>query len=171
MFRSTGLLWSLLFGCVVLGSDPPQSRSQGRGGNDNKNPSPSAESLRGKWVQQSRTVNGERMEDPAGVYLLVTDDGWMKTYSPGGSSEGPGPTLVHHVRYRLDAAKDPVAIDRAGKADWTDVSYGICRMENDSLTLCFTTRGKPRPTKFSTGQGAGMGEVLIVYKRVLSERK
>ena len=95
----------------------------------------------------------------------------MQTYSPVESSEGPGPTLVEGVRYRLDVAKDPVAIDTAGRTDWADVSHGICRLENDSLTLCFAAKNQPRPTKFSRGTVHGTGEVLIVYKRVVGGRK
>ncbi|MGL4462821.1 MAG: TIGR03067 domain-containing protein [Planctomycetia bacterium] len=165
MFRSTGLRWSLLFGCVVLCTYLPLARAQGKGGSDDKNPRLSVESFRGKWVQQSRTVNSKRLDDPAGVYLVVTDDGRMQSYSPVASSDGRGPTLVQHERFRLDLAKDPVTIDTAGKTDWTDVSRGICRLEDDSLTLCFAARNKPRPTEYSTGAGAGMGVVLVVYKR------
>ena len=171
MCRRTDLLCSLVFGCVALGFYPPLARPEGQDANDNKNSRRLVGSLRGKWLQQSRTLNGERLEDPGGVYLLVTDDGMMQTYSPVESSEGPGPTLVENVHYRLDAAKDPVAIDTAGRTDWTDLSRGICRLENDSLTLCFAAKDQPRPTIFSTGAGAGKGVVLIVYKRVVKDRE
>ena len=123
------------------------------------------ESLRGKWQQESRMVNSKRHDDPDGVFLLVTDDGMMQTYSPVKSSEGPGPTLVQNVHYRIDATRDPVTVDTAGRTDWTDASEGILRLEKDSLALCFAAKNKPRPTTFSTGADAGMGEVLIVYKR------
>lgn len=171
MRRRTGMLCSLVFGCLILGSCPPPARPDGQDAIDKTNLRLSRESLRGKWLQQSRTANGKRLDDPAGVYLLVTDDGRMRTYSPVESSEGPGPTLVRHVRFRLDATRDPVAIDTAGRADWADVSHGICRLESDTLTLCFAAKNKPRPTRFSTGAGTGTGAVLIVYKRAASDRK
>jgi uncharacterized protein (TIGR03067 family) len=170
MCRRTGLLWSMTLGCVAL-CYLPQAWPEGRDRTDKKAPRPLAESLRGKWIQQSRSVNGKRMEDPEGVYLLVSDDGMLRSYSPVGSSEGPGPTLVERVRYRLDATKEPVGIDTAGRTDWSNVLLGICRLEDDSLTLCFAAKNHPRPNRFSTGEAAGMGEVMIVYRRAGSENK
>ena len=153
MRYKTILVALLIPAAVVLCFYPPGANAEDKDAN----------LLQGKWMQQSREVDGRQLDDPAGVYLLVTDDGMMQTWSPVGSTEGPGPTCVRNVYYRLDATKDPVTIDTTGKPDWSDVSKGICRLENDSLIVCFAPKNKPRPTKFSTG--AGTGQVLIVYKR------
>ncbi len=134
-----------------------------------KEPKLLQESLRGKWLQVSSTLNGKQLEDPPGCYLLVTDDGMMQTYSPLESSDGLGPTLVRNVHYRLGDTSDPPTIDETGRTDWTEVCEGICRLEKDSLTLCYAAKNKPRPTIFSTGPGAGTGELLIVYKRVTTK--
>jgi len=155
---------------LVLDPYPPLARPGDKDWNDVKNPNRLQESLRGKWLLQSRTVNGKQLEEPDGVYLLVTDDGRMKTYSPVESSEGPGPSLVENVFYRVDARRDPATIDTTGRTDWTEVCEGICRLEKDSLTVCFAAKNKLRPTMFSTGVGVGMGSVLMVYKREVKDR-
>jgi uncharacterized protein (TIGR03067 family) len=158
----------MLMGLVCLGlvAFLTLARPRVNAGNDASKPEPLEATFCGKWLLQSRTVNGKRQEDPPGVYLQVPPEGMLQTYSPVGSSDGPGPTLVQNVFYRLDPQFDPVAIDTAGRSDWSDVRRGICQISAGSLTLCFAAQNEPRPTLFSTGAEAGMGEVIFVYRRV-----
>lgn len=169
MRRRTLFAGLLLLVGLVLCSYPIFAQPKGKVHQNAKLAKRVPENLRGKWLLESRTVNGQRLTEPAGCYLLFTDDGLMQSYSPGPSSDGPGPTLVGNVYYRIDATKTPATIDTTGRTDWTGVSQGIVRLEKDSLTLCLAANGNSRPTTFSSGAAAGMGEVLLVYKRARIE--
>jgi uncharacterized protein (TIGR03067 family) len=125
--------------------------------------------LKGEWSLQQRVVRGQPMDDQPGLHLRVSDremslvrvDGWWwKSTTP-----------VSNQFYRLNSAKEPARIDTAGRTDWSDVSEGICRVEEDILSLCFAGKNQARPTKFSSGTETGMGEVLMIFKRVGKSRK
>lgn len=150
--------------------EPAPARPVGKDGNEREVSKRLQGRLLGKWLQQSRTVDGKQLKDPDGCFLMVTNDGMMKSYTPVGSSEGQGPSLVQNVQYRLNEAENPVTIDEAGRRDWSDVLQGIILLEDDTLTLCYAAKNKPRPTMFSTGAEAGMGHLMIVYKRVVKDR-
>lgn len=156
----------LMLGSILLCSDFPKTWSQ----DIDKPETKTYDSLRGKWLLQSREVDGKRLRDPDGVFKVFTDDRMMKSYAPGGSIDGPGPTLVGNVHYRIYMNTEPGTIDAWGKKDMTDVTVGIFRVENDTLTICWAAKTKPRPTKFSTGTGDGDGQLLSSYKRMVDGR-
>ncbi len=174
MFRAKNIVCMFVLGIAVLSVCVPVAHSVDTGKKEATNTATSFnEKLRGKWVKQSREVDGKVLDDVDGGYLVVTEDCMMKSYVPGGSFFGFGSTLVRNVYFRIDETNDPVAIDQTGRSNWTEVTegVGICRLEDDVLTLCVAAKNQPRPTAFSTDPLAGGGHVIIVYKRAVVGRK
>ncbi len=126
--------------------------------------------LPGTWELKNRSVGDKEMPVQTGVFLIVTKEGMMQVHVLKGPTWQSGSSIVQNVFFRLDQSFDPVAIDTTGMADWTKVRKGICRLENDVLTLCDARVDDPRPTEFATGDVAGQGQVLNVYKRVSDRR-
>jgi uncharacterized protein (TIGR03067 family) len=126
--------------------------------------------LPGTWKLKNRIVSGKEMPVQTGVFLIVTKDGMMEQHVLKGPTWQTGSSMVQNMFFRLDQSSDPVAIDTTGMADWTKLRKGICRLENDVLTLCDARVDDPRPTEFATGNVAGQGNVLNVYKLVSDRR-
>jgi len=120
-----------------------------------------ADRLKGEWDLQTRVVMGKRMDDQPGLRLVVSD----RYLSIIRAREWRPAEAVSAEYYRVDPTTDPPRLDTTGRADWTEVHEGICRLEGDILTVCFAEPGKPRPTAFVTGEGAGRGQVLMTFKR------
>ncbi|MDB5345013.1 MAG: hypothetical protein JWP89_3390 [Schlesneria sp.] len=126
--------------------------------------------LPGTWELKNRIVGDKEMPVQTGVFLIVTKDSMMQVHVLKGPTWQSGSSMVQNVFFRLDQSSDPVAIDTTGMADWTKLRKGICRLENDVLTLCDARADDPRPTEFATGDVPGQGNVLNVYKRVSDRR-
>lgn len=121
--------------------------------------------LTGEWVQQSRIVNGKLMQDPTGVYLVVTADGRMEHHVPNEGLFQPRSTIVGNQYFRMQPSGEFLAIDKSGRPDWSDLTMGLSYLDGDNLTLCFAPKGQPRPKVLATGDVEGAGSVLMVFKR------
>jgi len=77
------------------------------------------------------------------------------------------------LEYRLDPQQKPKQIDlgqdRRGK-DENRPFEGICKLEGDKLTICFTVFNV-RPTDFSMGRGIAAEKRLIVLERAKDNGK
>ena len=161
MHGRAAIICLLVLASVVLCSLPPRVRSQDSG----KTQIAAYKILQDKWLLQSREVDGSRGDFPDGVYKLFTKDRMMQTFTPVESTEARGPTLIGNRRFRIGVGKEFPTIDAWGKADMTDITKGIFRLDNDTLTLCWSAKSQPRPTKFTTGAAAGGGKLLETYRR------
>jgi len=151
----------LVFGHFAV-STPSGEPGRGKG---QKNLARENVDLNGEWQQESRVVLGKRMDDPPGIRLRVA--GGFMTTSVRDAWWRPAESVGQEY-YRIDANNKPMHIDTSVRTDWREVeSKGILLLDKDKLILCFSAKNKPRPTIFATGSGAGMGEVLLTYKRVI----
>lgn len=167
MYGRIGLIGLLMLGSAALYTHSAKVYSQDIGKEETK----VNESLQGKWFLQYRELDGERSYYPDGVFKLFTDDRMMQIYSPVASTDNPGPGLVVNRYYQIDLKKDPATVDVWRNEDGTDAPRkGILRLKNDTLTVCWAVKNKPRPTKFATGTGDGEGKLLETYKRSVDGR-
>jgi len=72
---------------------------------------------------------------------------------------------THVARYRIDPTRNPKQIDviPADGSGKGKTSVGIYKLEGDTLTLCTSPPGEPRPTEFASGPKSR--ESLIVLRR------
>jgi RNA polymerase sigma factor (sigma-70 family) len=132
------------------------------------------ERLQGKWRLLSRTKDGEETK-----YKLKDDAGMLRI--KGSSMLHSEPSGKSHIRFRLDGAKNPKAIDMIvitaeDVFDMTDIAaldklfdaagrdqmQAIYRIEGDTLKLCLND-GK-RPAEFEGKKGSD--NTLEIYERV-----
>lgn len=114
--------------------------------------------MTGTWSCVAATINGKPLADSTVKKLrLTTTDTCYKTERAG--------EVLFDSTYRLDTAKTPMHInmvgtegDLAGKE-----AQGIIAMEGDTLKICYTMPGKPRPDSFASA--ANSEAYLIVWKR------
>jgi uncharacterized protein (TIGR03067 family) len=121
------------------------------------------EEIKGEGIQQTRMVLGQKMDDQAEVRLVVSDRE-LKLSQVFPLSKRV--VTISREYYRLNLKKNPAQIDTTGATDWTEMDKGICKIEEERLTLCLAAKGAARPTKFATGEEPGIGKVLFVFKRV-----
>jgi uncharacterized protein (TIGR03067 family) len=116
-----------------------------------------AETIEGKWKVVSVELAGAPVPGLEGAELRL--DGGKKVFNlPGGRAE--------KGTYRLDAAKRPAEIDSTTEGkDGTE--KGIFTVEGDTLKLCISTKGGPRPREFTTNKDTD--HLLIVLRRIEAE--
>jgi uncharacterized protein (TIGR03067 family) len=118
---------------------------------------PDAKSIQGTWEFVSIHDQGKQRDVPAGMRAIIKADalsfGVNKDDSMG-------------CKYTIDPAKTPKQMDWFVEEDPGRPLHqpGIYKLEGDTLTVCMTAVGKPRPIKFESK--AGDFAHLWVLKRV-----
>src|SRR5690348_4958807 len=117
------------------------------------------ENLAGKWSCVSATNDGKPIANDTvqKLRLSLTSDGGYKTEL--------GSQVLFDSTYKLDANKTPKQIDIVGTEGQLrgKVAQGICRLDGDSLTICYTMPGGARPTAFESESGSGA--TVATWKR------
>ena len=112
----------------------------------------------GTWSCVAATINGKPLADPTvrKLHLTVTST----RYKTERSDE-----VRFDSTYRLDTTKAPVHINMVGtKGDLIGKeARGIIIVEGDTLKICYTMPGKPRPISFASATNSEA--YLIVWKR------
>jgi uncharacterized protein (TIGR03067 family) len=114
--------------------------------------------LDGKWEAVSVTVDGKAQEpeELKDRFLVIKGDKAMFLYK---DKERGTATL------KIDPGKSPAHIDftyEDGAAKGATLK-GICKIEGDTMTVCYGGFNKDRPTEFASKPGSG--NILIVQKR------
>jgi uncharacterized protein (TIGR03067 family) len=114
-------------------------------------------SVVGEWVAEKGVFGGnDRALPPGGVIFEFTADG--HTHMREGTKQ-PDP-----ADYKVDPKKSPAEIDIISTANPKQPpTYGIYKVEGDTLTLC-VSRGGKRPTTFEAPAGSDL--MLLTLKRV-----
>jgi uncharacterized protein (TIGR03067 family) len=116
------------------------------------------DALAGTWLGVAATVDGRALPDTtvSQLRLTLTADRY-KTEK--------GNEVLFDSTYAVDPSKNPKQInmigtegDLAGKT-----AEGIYSLEGDTLRICYTMPGTPRPGAFDSP--AGSGAYLVVWKR------
>ena len=112
----------------------------------------------GTWSCANATINGKPLSDTAVKKLHLTMT--ATRYKTQRNDE-----VLFDSTYRLDTTKKPAHInmvgtegDLAGKE-----AQGIITAEGDTLKICYTMPGKPRPVSFASATNSEA--YLIVWKR------
>jgi uncharacterized protein (TIGR03067 family) len=115
-------------------------------------------SLQGSWTCVSAIVDGKPLP-PATVQLL------RLTLTADRYKTEKGTDVLFDSTYRIDVSKHPAEIsmtgtegDLAGKE-----ALGIYSLDGNSLQICYTMPGDPRPTSF--GSAPGSKAYFITWKR------
>jgi uncharacterized protein (TIGR03067 family) len=105
-------------------------------------------------------VNGKPLTEPTVklLHLTLTKDRY-KTEK--------GSEVLFDSSYTVDASKNPKQINMIGtEGDLKGKeAQGIYALEGDTLRICYTMPGKPRPTAFESAVGSEA--YLVVWKRAL----
>jgi uncharacterized protein (TIGR03067 family) len=108
-----------------------------------------ADNLIGTWACVSAVVDGKRLPDEtcASLRLTLTEHRY-KTEK--------GSEVLFDSTYTIDASKHPNEINMVGtEGDLTGKeAQGIYSVQNDTLQICYTMPGAPRPTEFKSPAGA-----------------
>jgi uncharacterized protein (TIGR03067 family) len=111
-------------------------------------------SMEGTWKIESATRGGE--EAPAGeigkIRVLIKDD--KLTFDNAGRKDT--------TAFTLDATKKPHTIDMTSERE-KGTAEGIYELDGDTLKLCVSKPGTPRPTEFASKKGSAV--ILLVLKR------
>jgi uncharacterized protein (TIGR03067 family) len=117
-----------------------------------------ASQMTGTWSCASATINGKLLSDSAVKKLhLTTTDTRYKTERRD--------EVLFDSTYRLDTTKAPVHINMVGtEGDLIGKeAQGIIAVEGDTLKICYTMPGKPRPVSFASATNSEA--YLIIWKR------
>ena len=114
--------------------------------------------LEGTWNCASATVNGNPLSD-ATVKLL------RLTLTKDRYKTEKGSEVLFDSTYTVDPSKNPKQINMVGtEGDLKGKeAQGIYALESDTLQICYTMPGKPRPTSFESP--VGLEAYLVVWKR------
>jgi uncharacterized protein (TIGR03067 family) len=115
-----------------------------------------AKNLLGAWVVVSCETDGETVPErilrgEVVRFIIGADTITVKVEDQ----------VKEEDRYTLDPRAKPAAIDLTDKAGRK--ALGIYALEGERLRICWTERGKARPTAFATRPGSGFD--LFVLKR------
>lgn len=119
--------------------------------------------LTGTWHVQNASDNGSATPTLDFSTLVIDADGKM-TFRQGDTTRVTATTL-------LDPTTTPMRLDwtRADGEFAGRTDLGIFKLEDDLLTICQATSGKPRPTEFSAE--ANRGHALLTFQRVQGGRE
>lgn len=114
--------------------------------------------LIGTWTGVSATIDGRELPETTvhQLRLTLTADRY-KTEK--------GTEVLFDSTYAVDSSRSPKQInmigtegDLAGK-----IAEGIFSLDGDTLQICHTMPGKPRPTGFASPAGSGI--YFVIWKR------
>lgn len=112
----------------------------------------------GTWSCVNATINGKLLSDSSARKLRLTmTDTRYKTQR--------NDEVLFDSTYRLDTTKAPVQINMVGtEGDLIGKeAHGIIAVKGDTLRICYTMPGKPRPISFASATNSEA--YLIVWKR------
>jgi uncharacterized protein (TIGR03067 family) len=118
-----------------------------------------SDDLVGTWACSSAVVDGKRLPDETAALLRLTlTETRFKTEK--------GSQVLFDSAYTLDASKHPKEINMVGtEGDFVGKeACGIYLLERDTLQLCYTMPGTPRPIEFQSPGGSKT--YWIVWKRL-----
>ncbi len=111
--------------------------------------------IQGTWEYVSSLRDGKPNKDPIGVRITFVGDKVRRIIEK----------KTHEHGYKLDTNEKPKQVSLIRTSDGkTEVSTGIYRLKEDTLTWCFNVPGKPIPKTLATKPGDGL--TLCVLKRV-----
>jgi uncharacterized protein (TIGR03067 family) len=114
--------------------------------------------MTGTWSCAAATINGKPLSDSAVKKLHLTMTGTR--YKTERNDE-----VLFDSTYRLDTTKSPAHINMVGtEGDLIGKeARGIIAVEGDTLKICYSMPGKPRPNLFASPTNSEA--YLIVWKR------
>jgi uncharacterized protein (TIGR03067 family) len=117
-----------------------------------------ASRLTGTWSCVTATINGKALSESTVKKLHLTMTGTR--YKTERADE-----VLFDSTYRLDTRKAPAQINLVGtEGDLRGKeAQGIIAVEGDTLQICYTMPGKPRPISFASPTNSEA--YLIVWKR------
>jgi uncharacterized protein (TIGR03067 family) len=115
-------------------------------------------SVEGSWRCESAIVNGKSLpqEVVQQLHLSLTKDRY-KTEK--------GSQVLFDSSYAIDQSKSPAQINMIGtEGDLKGKqAEGIFSLKENTLTICYTMPGSPRPKSFESSPGSGA--YLVVWTR------
>ncbi|SRR5258706_3422569 len=111
-----------------------------------------------KWICVSAIVNGKPLPEET-VRLL------RLTLTPDRYKTEKGSEILFDSTYSVDSTRNPNQINMVGTegALTGKEAQGIYSVQGDTLHICYTMPGEPRPASFESAPGSKA--YLIVWKR------
>ena len=123
--------------------------------------SPDFKRLQGEWQEVASERNGEQIDTSTPIAYVGTlqingrDFRRFQTLADGRVLNGGSGSFV------LDSSQRPAAVNFK---QWQGTGYGIYQLDGDTLTVCVTINGGPRPDRLSTTNNDD--RILSRYKKV-----
>jgi erythromycin esterase len=113
--------------------------------------------FQGNWVMESSESDGTKLpvERMQAYRRSIKDDTYTILIA------GATGTTTIRGRFALHPEANPLAID--SEPENGDLMLGIYKIEGDTLTLCISLPGEPRPTEFAAGAGTRL--TMTSWKR------